>query len=294
LSRRIALIANPVAGRGRAARRLPSVRRAFAAVGVRDVRLTEGPGDEARLARVALDDGCDTIAVLGGDGTWSKVARAVVTAGGGARLALLNGGTGNDFTKSLDLPADDVQAMARLAAEGVDRAVDMARVGERLVLNAAGFGFDAAVLATMERTPWLSGAALYHAAALRELFRFRGIPIAVEGAPPAPHLMLVVANGRVFGGTFRIAPAADPTDGALDVVSIAPAGPARRAQLFAAAHGGEHVRYPEVRVVRARALTLRFPEAPLYDADGELVQAEAATVAVECVPGALRVVSDRG
>jgi diacylglycerol kinase (ATP) len=293
LTRRIAVVANPVAGRGRAARLLPAVRRAFAAVGVRAVRLTEGPGDEARLARAALDDGCDTIAVLGGDGTWSKVARVVATARVGARLALLNGGTGNDFTKSLGVPADDVAAMARLAADGPDRAVDMARVGERLVLNAAGFGFDAAVLATMERIPWLTGAALYHAAALRELFRFRGVSIAVDGAPPRPHLMLVVANGRVFGGSFRIAPAADPSDGALDVVAIGEAGPARRAQLFAAAPRGDHVRYPEVHVVRARALTLIFPDAPLYEADGELVRADAPTVAVECVPGVLRVVSAR-
>jgi diacylglycerol kinase (ATP) len=104
-------------------------------------------------------------------------------------------------------------------------------------------------------------------------------------------LLLVAAGvGRHFGGKFAVAPDADPTDGLLDVVQIADAGPVRRARLFAAAGRGAHVREPEVRVRREAWVRLRFASPPAYETDGELRQALSPTVTVRCLPGVLRVV----
>ncbi len=157
---RACLIVNPVAGRGLAARLLPRVARAFAARGITDVRPTVAPGDEARQVRAALDDGCDTIAVLGGDGTWSKAAAELARHGAPARLALIAAGTGNDFVKNLPEPSRDADAMARLVAgDAEERRIDMAAVDGELFLNVAGFAFDVAVLARTERMRWMRGAA---------------------------------------------------------------------------------------------------------------------------------------
>ncbi|MGH7622313.1 MAG: diacylglycerol/lipid kinase family protein, partial [Gemmatimonadaceae bacterium] len=174
---RVTVIVNPASGRGRGSRLLPDIRKTFAAVGVTDVRLTERPGDEKRLAALALEAGATTIVACGGDGTWSNAANAILEAGSGCRLALLAAGTGNDFAKTVGAPARDLAATARLAVEGPDMLVDVGRIESRYFLNVTGFGFDIAVLDDLENIPLLTGDLLYLGAALRQLFRFRGLTI---------------------------------------------------------------------------------------------------------------------
>jgi diacylglycerol kinase family enzyme len=263
-------------------------------VGIRDVWLTESAGDERRLVAEALDDGCTTLAVLGGDGTWSKVAGALAEAGSECRLALLNGGTGNDFTKSLAAPASDPRAMATLAAEGPDRRVDMGRLDGRLFLNVAGFGFDAAVLAAMASPRRAGGEAGYVSAALGQLFGYAGVEIDAGATGSRRMLLFAIANGSSFGGAFRIAPHADVGDGLLDAVAIADVSPLRRLPLFAAAMRGSHLALAGVTEQRARRLSLVFRSPPLYQADGELRRASSEEIDVECVPGAIRVVTAEG
>ena len=293
------LIANPAAGRGRTPRVLPAVRAAFADLVGDRVRFTGSPGDEARLAREALDAGCDTLVVLGGDGTWSKVAGALVSAGSRCTLVPVAGGTGNDFPKTLDLPAGDAPAMARLAAEGLSRDIDVGVVEGRVFINSAGFSFDVAALQVAAETPWLGGTALYAYAALNLLFRYRGVRATIaepaiggDTSPREQHLLaLVVANGARFGGSFVIAPEARQDDGRLDLVCIADAGPMRRVKLLDAVARGAHTRgFPEVRTAASERVVLRFAGAPLYQADGELLLAARPEVELHCRPAALRVV----
>lgn len=299
MTTRACLIANPAAGRGRGARLLPGAASAFARHGITDVRLTVAPGDEARQVRGALDAGCDTIAVLGGDGTWSKAAAALVEAGAAdaARLAFVAAGTGNDFVKNLPEPSNDPEAMARLVAgngEGADEwRVDMAAVDGDLFLNVAGFAFDVAVLARVERTRLLSGDAVYAYAALRELLAYRGLDAALDGGPRERDLLVAFANGAHFGGAFHVAPGARVDDGLLDAVVIPDIGRLARPGLLLRAARGTHVRHRKVRVQRAAAFALEFPEPPLYEADGELRRARSRVMRVESRPGALRVLVPR-
>ncbi|HUF26405.1 MAG TPA: diacylglycerol kinase family protein [Gemmatimonadaceae bacterium] len=289
--RNITMIANPTAGRGRGGRVLARVREAFKRVGVGEIHLTQRAGDEARLAERLAGDGADTIAVLGGDGTWSKVASAILGCGADCRLAMVAAGTGNDFVKSAGIPAGDFPAMAALAADGPDVRVDMPHIGTDTFLNVAGFGFDASVLAGTENSTFLRGQALYVVTALRQLFSYRGFDMGVnEEQAFGRYLMLAVANGQFFGGAFRIAPRASLQDGILDVITIRNATPARRLQIFASAMRGTHTALPEVVERRAASFTLRFPEPPIYQADGELRRATTAELEIGVRPGALRIV----
>ena len=291
----LVLIANPAAGRGRGSRELPRARAAFQAVGVDDARLTSGPGDEARLVREALGAGARTIAVLGGDGTWSKAAAAVVEAKSDCRLAFLSAGSGNDFVKSLAAPAGDFERMARLCVDGPDRLIDVGRVDSAIFLNVAGFGFDAAVTARIAATPMLTGQTVYYYSALRELFGYRGIQVReaddrATGGNYQHVLTIAFANGRSFGSDFLIAPDARVDDGLLDVVTIGSAGPLRRLALFAAATRGKHLDAPEVRHRRTAIMRITFHGPADYQADGELRRTASGQVEIAIVPKALRVV----
>lgn len=295
MAQRVRVIINPAAGRGRGARQLPVLRTTLQAAGITDIQLTIAAGDEHRLARQALEDGCTTVIAVGGDGTWSKVAAEL--AGSDCRLALVAGGTGNDFAKTLGIPATDPAAMARLALAGPDERIDMGRIGERRFLNIAGFGFDAAVARAMLDIDWLTGDPLYLWASARQLFVFGGLEVAMEPDERAGfrnRLLLAICNGRRFGGSFIIAPNAALADGQLDAISVGDASPLRRAALFAAATTGAHVGQPGVTAHRAPSFRLRFRTPPLFQADGELCQAEGTEIEVACVPRAIRVVTAGG
>ncbi len=258
--------------------------------------MTTPQDSEYALARRAIGEGFTTLVAVGGDGTWSNVANAILHAGAGAdvRLGIIAAGTGNDFAKSVNAPAHDAARTAQLAVAGPDRRIDVGRVEGRFFLNALGFGFDVAVIEDVSRIRWLRGDALYVYSALRQLRAYRGVQIDVRSAARArsgsTHLMLVIANARRFGGTFLIAPRASLSDGLLDVVAIGDASTMRRLQLFAAAVRGTHRRFAEVDVEQTPALQLHFAAPPAYEADGEYHCAASASLKVDCVPGALRLV----
>ena len=130
-------------------------------------------------------------------------------------------------------------------------------------------------------------------AALRQLFKFEGMSIDITTEAVArgsrAHLMLIVANGRNFGGMFQIAPDARINDGKLDAISILDASPMTRISMLAAAPSGRHVRNALVLSEQAEAFTLKFAVPPAYETDGEYNTAESSTLEISCMPGALRV-----
>ncbi|HEU4563563.1 MAG TPA: diacylglycerol kinase family protein [Gemmatimonadaceae bacterium] len=293
----VTVIVNPASGRGRGARRLHEIRKAFAHVGVGDVRVTPAPREERTLARQAIEEGARTIVVCGGDGTIGNVADTIIRSGADVRLALIAAGTGNDFHKSIGAPAEDPAATARLAVEGPDVRIDVGKIEDRHFLNVCGFGFDIAVLEDIQTIAWLRGPALYNYSALRQLMGYGGVQIDIcsaAGPRRARHLMLIIANARHFGGSFRIAPAASVTDGRLDAISIHDASPLRRMRLFGFAKSGRHVEQPEVVSEQADRFTVRFAHPPAYETDGEYNRAESEELTVSCIPRALRVVTPGG
>jgi diacylglycerol kinase (ATP) len=257
--------------------------------------LTARAGDEPRLVGEALANGIRSIVAVGGDGTWGNVADAMLKSGAPARLGLVPAGTGCDFAKSIGIPQRDVVACARIVREGRTRRVDVGRIEGRHFLNVAGFGFDIAVIEDSWRVRWLSGGALYVYCALRQLYAFPGfaVELAQDGRPPAGHelMMLVFANGRVFGGGFQIAPAADVADGQLDMALFGNLRPARRLPLMVQLLRGTHEAAPEVRTARGRSWRLRFAAPPAYETDGEWNQARSCELTVEALPAALEVLA---
>jgi diacylglycerol kinase (ATP) len=266
-------------------------------VGITDIRVTASHADERTIAARAITEGATTLVAVGGDGTWSNVANAVLSAGAGdtVRLGLIAAGTGNDFAKTVGTPASDYGATARLVADGTDTRVDVGHIEQQYFLNIAGFGFDVAVLEDIPSIPWLTGDAVYIYSALRQLVGYGGVDIDITTSAGrrgvTRHLMLIIANARNFGGAFRIAPHASLTDGALDAISIHDASALRRLTLFGAAARGTHIGRREVVTEAASAFTIHFAAPPAYETDGEYRQASSADVEIRCLPGALRVVA---
>ena len=291
------VVFNPMSGKGRGAGVVQPFLAALRAAGVAKVEhaLTARAGDESALAEAALGRGFRRIVAVGGDGTWSNVGNALLRAGVPAQLGLVPAGTGCDLAKSLGVPAHDLAACARIVAAGRERTIDVGRIEDRYFLNVTGFGFDIAVIEQTWKVRWLTGHLLYVYCAVSQLFAFPGFPVhvQVDGGAPArlDLLMLVIANARVFGGGFRIAPEADLGDGRLDAVWFANMGSAGRLNAMMRLLRGTHAGLREVATARSHSFRLVFDAPPAYETDGEWNRARSAELVVSTVPAALRVLA---
>jgi diacylglycerol kinase family enzyme len=118
------------------------------------VQPTRGRGHATELAQGAVDEGRDAVVVLGGDGTANEVVQAL--AHSPVALGLVPGGGANVLARALGLPADPVGATARLLRAlrtGGRRRIGLGAADDRLFAFNAGMGFDAAVVARVERDP---------------------------------------------------------------------------------------------------------------------------------------------
>jgi diacylglycerol kinase (ATP) len=289
------VLVNPTAGRGAAREKLERIKGEQSALGVAKIFQTTVPGDERRQAFAAIDEGFETIIVIGGDGTCAGVADAILERRSQCRLCVIPAGTGNDFAKTLGVTHFDPLRICQLATQGPATRIDIGMVDGRHFLNSCGFGFDASVLEATKHVRFLRGDAVYIWSALAQLFTYRGIDISVDSATiPQTMLMVTVSNGRFLGGAFHIAPSASVLDGDLDIGLFGNISPIGRIRVFAGAFRGTHVGLPSVESRRARTMTLHFSQPPMMEVDGELRRARSSAVSLECQPRALAVVAAAG
>src|SRR3954452_1877095 len=168
----IALLVNPTAVKGRAARVAADVTERMRQGGANVAILVGTDAAHAQaLARQAVDDGVDAVVALGGDGMVHLALNVV--AGTSTPLGIIPAGTGNDLANTLRLPAKNPVAAAgvvidRLAGGG-PRAMDAVRVGEKWFGCVLGAGFDSRVNDRANRMSWPRGRRRYDLAMLAEL-----------------------------------------------------------------------------------------------------------------------------
>jgi diacylglycerol kinase (ATP) len=287
-SREIALLTNPNAGKGRAAKARDRALIRLRAAGL-DVRSLEGrdAAEALDLARKAVADGVDALVVCGGDGMVHFGAQAV--AGTGIPLGIVPAGTGNDVARYFDIPRKDPEAAADRIVAGRTRTVDLARSGSQYFATVLAAGFDAVVNERANRMTWPRGQMRYNIATLAELRVFEPLPytLQLDDREVSLEAMLVsVGNGPSFGGGLRITEGAVLDDGLLDVVIIKPISKPDLIRTYPKLFKGTHIHHPQYEHHLVRSVTVAAPGIISY-ADGERFGPLPLTV--ECAPGALTV-----
>jgi len=292
----VVVVANPAAGRGKGARLIPRVAEALTEMGVpHEIAVSEGPDRLEPLARRAAEEGVRVVAALGGDGTAGIVANGLI--GTDTALAVIPAGTGDDFAKTV-ATADLGAALRMLAEPHIDR-IDVARVSadgaERYYLNIAGAGFDSEVNETANAMRARIGpTATYVLSVIRTLRKFRPstFKMMIDGMDEVLDAMLVVlGNGRMYGGGMKVCPNASFTDGKLDVCIVEAMSTGAFLRAFPKVFRGTHVRHPKVRMLQGSRVELDADRDVKVYADGERVGRLPAVF--EAVPGALRVVTGK-
>jgi diacylglycerol kinase family enzyme len=326
---RALLIVNPHATSTTSGRRDLIVRALKSAVDLEVVQ-TRYRGDATKLAATAAAEKFGLVITLGGDGTVNETVNGLLggtgspirrdgdrdlTRGTPARadaadlpaLAALPGGNANVFIRSLALPADPVDAAARLIddlASGRERRIGLGCADGRYFTFNAGLGLDAEVVRAIDgmrahgRTPT---PALYARTALRQYYRVtdRHRPAICITEPadlcPTSVFLCIVSNSAPWTYLGRRPVHTNPDasfDTGLDLLGFRSLGTlatlrALRQML------ADRIEPPRGRALVAAhdlpALVLRAGRPVAFQLDGEYM-GEVEEVSFRAVPGALRVV----
>jgi diacylglycerol kinase (ATP) len=288
VAREIAVLTNPTAGKGRAPLASALVVPRLEEAGLRVRRLQGRDADEALdLARAAVEDGVESLVVVGGDGLVHLAVQ--VLAHRPTRLGIVPAGTGNDAARYFGVPRTDPLAAADVVIGGRTRTVDLARTGPTYFLCVLSAGFDAIVNERANRMRWPRGQMRYNLATLAELRVFRPIPYVLEldgNSKSMDAVLVAVGNGPSFGGGLRITEGASLDDGLLDVVVFHPVSKPDLLRTYPRLFSGTHTSHPAYEHHRVREVTVAAPGVVAY-ADGERLGPLPTTVTAE--PAALNV-----
>ena len=148
-------------------------------------------GDD--LPALASQAGADVLGMAGGDGSLAAVAQAAIEQD--VPFVCIPFGTRNHFARDLGLDRNDPLAALAAFDDGVERRVDVGRIGDRLFLNNVSLGLYARLVHRREHHRRRRDAlARLRAVALTLKDRRRRQRFTIDGRPVRARLVLVGNN----------------------------------------------------------------------------------------------------
>ncbi len=273
------LIANPNTGRY-TSRRTISIEEncaALAAFGIKfDLVSTTGPGDAARIAAVAAEEGVEQVIVAGGDGTINEALQGLV--GSKTQLAIVPRGTANVLARELGLPLEPHRAAGVISRKITRRvhvgvAIDETNNSQRYFLLMAGIGLDAAVVRQV--TPRLKkrlGSGAFWLIGLSQLARWNPIPFTLEvNGETYCSTFVSIGNARSYGGNLGITPRASLDEPEFEICMIQTTSRVQYLSLLSSAMRSSGLQLDEKGVCFVRATQARATGTVPVQVDGEVI-----------------------
>jgi diacylglycerol kinase (ATP) len=254
--------------------------------------LTAAIGDARLLAAEAVREGFEVVVAAGGDGTLNEVINGLGDAPQGferTRLGVLPLGTVNVFARELALPLKLEMAWETIR-QGRETRIDLPSVEysaggtrqRRYFAQLAGAGLDARAI---ELVKWqvkkAIGPLAYVAAGLHAVL---GAPTKITAAAAARSAvgeLVLIGNGRLYGGQFAVFPEADLRDGLLGVCVFPRVNWITLARCCPGLLLNGKLPASAVEVFQAESLTLTSPSTTPLQVDGELIGHLPASFSVE-------------
>lgn len=260
----------------------------------RPVELRETTPEDAGegVARQAVADGAELVLAAGGDGTVQAVACGL--AGTAVPLGIVPLGTGNLLARNLGIPLERGEAI-EVALDGTGRSLDLGGVqlddapATRFAVM-AGVGFDAEMMS--DAPAGLKSAVgwpAYLVSGVRHLRdRPHALELVIDGGDPVRLSVraLVIGNVGQLQGGVGLLPDAEPDDGVLDVVVLAPRHLAAWGRVVLRLVTRSSRYDPALQRWTARSIEVRCPAPVQAQLDGEPV-GTVRRLRVTVEPGAL-------
>lgn len=256
------------------------------------------------MASAAIEEGCDVVLAVGGDGTVRAVAE--VLAGTDVALGIVPQGTGNLLARNLGVPLDDLKGALERARDGEPRKIDIGWIefgDEKHAFTVmVGFGIDAQMLVETnddlkDRAGWLAYVeAMGRALAGTEMTDIKLTLDDGDAQEVRGHTMIIGNCGMLQGG-IRLLPDAVLDDGQLDLLLVSADGALQWLDAVRSvvwdngirrALGGatEAVSTDSTRHVAAQTISVTLDSPQQFEVDGEEV-GEVSSFVATVQPGAL-------
>ncbi len=299
-------IINPAAGQGKAQFELKEQIIEAASKNGADYSFyyTTEQGDAEEFARNSCKslDGELRFYACGGDGTLSEVVNGCFGCDR-AEVTVVPVGTGNDFVRNFDKPELFMDIDAQINGSAIE--TDVIKYNDRVALNMINIGFDCYVamrMSSIKRHRWVPHGSEYIAALVIEFCRKSGVKfesLYLDGEEISERAFLLgcLGNGSFCGGGFKSAPAAELSDGELDICLVRNMNIFKCLKIIGKYKAGTFLSDAEAlkKIIyrKIKNATMKFGgEGQYVCVDGEIFRTKELRISVE--PLALRVSVPRG
>ena len=244
---------------------------------------TEEAGETKKIC-FELGEKYDLVIILGGDGTVHEAINGLAALENRPALAILPGGTCNDFSRMLNIP-QNLKKAAEAIMNGYPTPVDVGKVNDHYFLNFWGIGLIAHTSNNIdENQKRLMGKMSYLISALRtvkeaETFRYKMTTDHGEYEDEA--VMILVLNGKYIGANQIPLPTIKNDDGLFDILIVKESSFGAFLDLFSLDPANQMVD-SEARLVhiQTKSLSIETEEVLAADTDGEIYMETPATMKV--------------
>lgn len=266
---RILFIINPVSGKGDGKRLAATILKKVTHSDNTAIVFTRYKSEAGEIVREKLNEGFDTFVAVGGDGTVNEVAAALLHTGG--KLGIIPNGSGNGLARHLKIPMQVAGALEVVLGAKVKQ-IDYGLLNDRPFFCVSGVGFDAHVghvFSVSHNRGFIS----YVRASLREFFRYKPqkYSMVIDGVKRIKRRAFLVtfANGSQYGNNAYIAPAADVSDGLMDVCILRPFHFIKSFGFIYALFGRKLAGNSMMEIIRCRQVRLKRKKPGYIHIDGE-------------------------
>ena len=285
----VAIIANPLAGRGRGEKVAQLTKEILTAQKV-DFQLlyTQYPGHAIELAQQASANH-PVVTALGGDGTIREVLEGAWQTS--TTLGVIPGGTGNDYARGFGIPRKTEDAIQTLL-DGKEIRFDVG-LQDRLVFGQmASIGFSADVLeyVNCHRDGLWKGSAAFLAAVAATIRHLRAFPVKItlDGKVMQKNVIALFALNMPYGGGgMNFSPEARYDSGHFHLLFIEEIGRLNFALTLPKIYSGKHLSHPAVHIMQGKEIAVESDPLPLM-IDGDIFPAK--PFHTKIMPQAMRVI----
>ena len=238
-----------------------------------EIFISQYPGHASILAKDAVNQHIDILAVAGGDGSINEVGTPLI--GTNMALAIIPCGSGNGLSHCLNIPLDPVKAL-HIINENHRRKIDTVDINGLSFISISGTGYDAKVAEDYSKDP-RRGFETYFRYIVRNYITMNEQPYTIitpDETCDVEAFFISFANSNQMGYDFPISPHASLWDGKVDLCIVQKPNPLELPIMGGYMIDGMMDKAPKVKIIQTPEATIIRPKADVINLDGESIMME--------------------
>lgn len=241
------------------------------------------------LAKQIVSEGFDVLLISGGDGTINECIQAAV--GADIFIGILPTGSGNGLSRHTGIGLDFNKALQFINTMNW-KYIDAVKLNNKYFINLAGIGFDGYLVKKIENRNY-RGFWLYIWLFISNIYKYKAKNYTIlmdNHTYQGDYILIVIANGPMYGYNFEVAPGADLTDGLLDVLVF------QKVSLFKLIKDLPKIMLNKIDKLdwtfrfKTKNLSIDTPKKIHLHVDGEYRKIKKPHVEVEVIPNAIKLI----